>query len=139
MRFGWCHNRVVYVDNLRSAQVLGSSDYKRIKISSLILKMLLQNLPRLGGYTQRVRPRAQPVRDLQQLWKSTKSTERPRPGPQGSTRPTSARGLDRGRSIYLPAEWGPCVRVITLLGDSATTTRRAGTRLYAKRISSRSG
>ena len=36
------------------------------------------------------------------------------------------RGLDGGRSMYLPAEWGPLTRETTLLGDSATTTRRAG-------------
>ena len=28
--------------------------------------------------------------------------------------------------MYLPAEWGPRSRETTLLGDSATTTRRAG-------------
>ena len=28
--------------------------------------------------------------------------------------------------MYLPAEWGPRTRETTLLGDSATTTRRAG-------------
>ena len=28
--------------------------------------------------------------------------------------------------MYLPAEWGPRIRGTTLLGDSATTTRRAG-------------
>ena len=28
--------------------------------------------------------------------------------------------------MYLPAEWGPQTRETTLLGDSATTTRRAG-------------
>ena len=28
--------------------------------------------------------------------------------------------------MYLLAEWGPRTRVTTLLGDSATTTRRAG-------------
>ena len=33
---------------------------------------------------------------------------------------------DRGRSMYLPAEWGPRTRETTLLGDSATTTRCAG-------------
>ena len=27
--------------------------------------------------------------------------------------------------MYLPAEWGPRIREITLLGDSAKTTRRA--------------
>ena len=36
--------------------------------------------------------------------------------------------------MYLPAEWGPRTRVTTMLGDSATTTRRAGTRLCAERI-----
>ena len=36
------------------------------------------------------------------------------------------RGLDGGRSMYLPAEWGPRTRETTLLGDSATATRRAG-------------
>ena len=42
-----------------------------------------------------------------------------------STRPSGARGLDGGRSMYLPAEWGPRTRETTLLGDSAMTTRRA--------------
>ena len=28
--------------------------------------------------------------------------------------------------MYLPAEWGPRSRETTLLGDSATTTQRAG-------------
>ena len=28
--------------------------------------------------------------------------------------------------MYLPAEWGPRTRETTLLGDSATTTWRAG-------------
>ena len=28
--------------------------------------------------------------------------------------------------MYLPPEWGPRTRETTLLGDSATTTRRAG-------------
>ena len=28
--------------------------------------------------------------------------------------------------MYLPAEWGSRTRETTLLGDSATTTRRAG-------------
>ena len=32
-----------------------------LKIISLTLEKLLQNLPRLGGYTQRVRPGAHPV------------------------------------------------------------------------------
>ena len=27
--------------------------------------------------------------------------------------------------MYLPAEWGPRTQVTTLLGDSATTTRRS--------------
>ena len=36
-----------------------------LKIISLTLEKLLQNLPRLGGYTQRVRPGAHPVLDLQ--------------------------------------------------------------------------
>ena len=33
---------------------------------------------------------------------------------------------DGGRSMYLLAEWGPRTRETTLLGDSATTTRREG-------------
>ena len=45
---------------------------------------------------------------------------------QGSTRPFGARELDGGRSMYLPAEWGSQTQETTLLGDSATTTRRAG-------------
>ena len=28
--------------------------------------------------------------------------------------------------MYLPTEWGPQTQETTLLGDSATTTRRAG-------------
>ena len=32
---------------------------------------------------------------------------------------------DGGISMHLPAEWGPRTRETTLLGDSATTTRRA--------------
>ena len=28
--------------------------------------------------------------------------------------------------MYLPTEWGPRTRETALLGDSATTTRRAG-------------
>ena len=31
-----------------------------------------------------------------------------------------------GRSMYLPAEWGPRTREIALLGDSATTNWRSG-------------
>ena len=42
-----------------------------------------------------------------------------------STRPFGAQGLDGGRSIYLPAEWGPRTRETTLLGDMAMTTRCA--------------
>ena len=33
---------------------------------------------------------------------------------------------DGGRSMYLPTEWDPRTRETTLLGDLATTTRRAG-------------
>jgi len=36
------------------------------------------------------------------------------------------RGVLSGRSMYLPAEWGPRTRETTLLSDSATTTPRAG-------------
>ena len=32
-----------------------------LKIISLTLKKLLQNLPRVGGYTQRLRPGAHPI------------------------------------------------------------------------------
>jgi len=46
---------------------------------------------------------------------------------------------DGGRSMYLPVGWGPRIRVTTLLGDSATTTRRTGTRLCIEKIFSRSG
>ena len=88
--------------------------------------MLLQNLPRLGGYTQRVRPGAHPVLDLQQRQTFLMSTEGLRSVRQGSTRPSSTRGLDGVRSMYLPTEWGPRTRETTLLGDSATTTRPAG-------------
>ena len=38
-----------------------------LKIISLTLEKLLRNLPRLGGYTQRVRPGAYPVQDLQTM------------------------------------------------------------------------
>ena len=106
--------------------MLRRSDRLELKIISLTLEKLLRNLPRLGGYTQRVRPGTHPVRDLQQLWILVKSTERPRPVRQGSTRPFVTRGLDGGRSIYLPAEWGPRTRETTLLDDLATTTRHAG-------------
>jgi len=41
--------------------------------------------------------------------------------------------FDGGRSMYLPAEWGPRTWVTTLLGDSATTTRRAGLGCARKR------
>ena len=41
-------------------------------------------------------------------------------------RPVLEMVSDGGRSMYLPAEWGPQTRETTLLGDSATTTRRAG-------------
>ena len=73
-----------------------------------------------------MRPGAHPVLDLQQQWKFLMSTEGLRSVRQGSTRPSGARGLDGGRSMYLPAEWGPQIQETTLLGDSATTTRRAG-------------
>ena len=43
-----------------------------------------------------------------------------------STQPSGARGLDGGRSMYLPAERGPRTRETTLLGDLAMTTRRVG-------------
>ena len=43
-----------------------------------------------------------------------------------STQPSGAQGLDGGRSMYLPAEWGPRTWETTLLGDSAMTIRRAG-------------
>ena len=41
-------------------------------------------------------------------------------------RPVLEMVSDGGRSMYLPAEWGPRTRETTLLGDSATSTRRAG-------------
>ena len=47
-------------------------------------------------------------------------------GTANSTRPSGARGLDGGRSMYLPTEWGPQTRETTLLGNSAMTTRHAG-------------
>ena len=85
------------------------------------------------------RPGVYPVLDQQQQWILIKSTEGLRSVRQGSARPSGTLGLEGDRSIYLPAEWGPRTRVTTLLGDSATTTRRAGTRLCAERIFSRSG
>ena len=88
--------------------------------------MLLRNFPMLGGYTQRVRPGAHPVLDLQQRRTFLMSTEGLRSVRKGSTRPSGVQGLDGGRSMYLPAEWGPRIRETTLLGELATTTRRAG-------------
>ena len=37
--------------------------------------------------------------------------------------------------MYLPAEWGPRTRVTTLLGDSATTTRRSRLSCACKQFS----
>ena len=37
-------------------------------------------------------------------------------GTTSPTRPFGARGLDGGRSMYLPAEWGPRTQETTLLG-----------------------
>ena len=51
------------------------SDWQELKISSLTLEMLLRNFPMLGGYTQRVRPGAHPVLDLQQRRTFIMSTE----------------------------------------------------------------
>ena len=51
------------------------SDRQELNISSLTLEMFLQNLSRLGGYTQRVRPGAHPVLDLQRRRTFIKSTE----------------------------------------------------------------
>ena len=56
------------------------------------------------------------------------STEGLRPVRQVQLSPLAPRGLDGGRSMYLPAEWGPRTWEITLLGDSAMTTRCAGLR-----------
>ena len=50
-------------------------DRQELKIISLTLEKLLQNLPRLGGYTQWVRPGAHPVLDLQQRRTFLMSTE----------------------------------------------------------------
>ena len=47
--------------------------------------------------------------------------------------PSSGNIHDGDRSMYLPAEWGPPTRETTLLGDSATTTRRAGLSCVRKR------
>ena len=46
--------------------MLKHSDRQELKIISLTLEKLLRNLPRLGGYTQRVRPGAHLVLVLQQ-------------------------------------------------------------------------
>ena len=62
------------------------------------------------------------------------STERLRTRQEDSTQPLGTRGLDGCRPWYLLAEWGPRVRVATLLDDSAQTTRRTGTRLDDKRV-----
>ena len=43
--------------------MLKHSDRQELKIISLTLEKLLRNLPRLGGYTQRVRPGVHPVED----------------------------------------------------------------------------
>ena len=40
---------------------LKHTDIQELKIISLTLEKLLRNFPRLGGYTQRVRPGAHPV------------------------------------------------------------------------------
>ena len=55
----------------------GYSDIRtdELKIISLTLEKLLRNLLRLGGYTQRVRPEAYPVLDLQPRWTTLMSTE----------------------------------------------------------------
>ena len=55
--------------------MLKHSDRQELKIISLTLENLLRNLPRLGGYTQRVRPGAHPVLDLQQGQTIIMSTE----------------------------------------------------------------
>src|SRR6185437_4772691 len=70
-----------------------------LKIISLTLEKLLLNLPRLGDYTQRVRPGAHPV-----LYQAPKDFIQV---PQSLTQSSGARGLDGGRSMYLPTEWGP--------------------------------
>ena len=46
-----------------------------LKIISLTLEKLLRNIPRLGGYTQWVRPGAQPVSYLQMQWVIIMRTE----------------------------------------------------------------
>ena len=54
---------------------LKHSDRQELKIISLTLEKLLRNIPRLGGYTQRVRPGAHPGPDLQQRWIFLMSTK----------------------------------------------------------------
>ena len=51
------------------------SDRQELKIISLTLEKLLRNFPRLGGYTQRVRPGAHPILDRQSRHAIIKSTE----------------------------------------------------------------
>ena len=47
----------------------------KLKIISLTLEKLLRNLPKVGGYTQRVRPGAHPILDRQSRHAIIKSTE----------------------------------------------------------------
>ena len=55
--------------------MLKHSDRQELKIISLTLEKLLRNLPRLGGYTQRVHPGAHPVLDRQPRRAIIKSNE----------------------------------------------------------------
>ena len=98
-----------------------------LKIISLTLKKLLRNLLRLGGYTQWVRPGVHPVL-YQQDTVGNHHEQRKTSFKHHKVRlnPPALGGLDGGRSMYLPAEWGPRTPETTLLGDSVTTTRRAG-------------
>ena len=69
------------------------SDWQELKISSLTLEMLFRNFLRLGGYTQRVRPGAHPVLDLQQRRTFIMSTEGLRSVPQIRLGPPALEGL----------------------------------------------
>ena len=80
------------------------SDWQELKISSLTLEMLLQNFSRLRGYTQRVRPGAHPVLDLQQQQTFIMSTEGLRSVSQIRLGPLALGGLTEvDLRTYLPS------------------------------------
>jgi len=86
--------------------------------------MLLRNLPRLGGYTQWVRPGAHPVLDLQQRRAFIMSTKGLRSVPQVQLGPPAHGGLTE---VDLCASLQSGVPEPGRLSRSVTrTTRRAG-------------